>query len=245
MTETKKIALVTGANKGIGFEIARQLGQQGIIVLLGARDQGRREAAIQQLQTEGSEVVGVALDVTSQTSINAAAALIDTTYGRLDILVNNAAISLPAGRAIAGELDIDVLRATYETNVFGPFAVTKAMLPLLKRSEAGRIVNMSTQLGSLSMLSDPDSFVAKAPPVPAYNSSKTALNALTVAFASELHTTAIKINSVSPGFCATDLNGHRGFMTAAEGAKAVLPFALLPADGPSGGFFGSGDTVPW
>jgi len=245
MTGTKKIALVTGANKGIGLEIARQLGQQGIIVLLGVRDQGRREAAVQQLQAEGSEAVGVALDVTDQASINAAAAFIDTTYGRLDILMNNAGISLPAGRVAPGELDIDVLRATYETNVFGPFAVTKAMLPLLKRSEAGRIVNMSTQLGSLSMLSDPDSFVAKAPPVPAYNSSKTTLNALTVAFANELRTTAIKINSVSPGFCATDLNGNRGFMTAAEGAKAVLPFALLPADGPTGGFFGNGDIVPW
>jgi NAD(P)-dependent dehydrogenase (short-subunit alcohol dehydrogenase family) len=197
------------------------------------------------LQAEGSEVVGVALDVTDQASINAAAAFIGTTYGRLDILVNNAGISLPAGRVAPGELDIDVLRATYETNVFGPFAVTKAMLPLLKRSEAGRIVNMSTQLGSLGMLNDADSPAAKAPPVPAYNSSKTALNALTVAFANELRTTTIKINSVSPGFCATDLNGNRGFMTAADGAKAVLPFALLPADGPTGGFFYSGDTIPW
>jgi NAD(P)-dependent dehydrogenase (short-subunit alcohol dehydrogenase family) len=245
MTETKRIALVTGANKGIGFEIARQLGQQGIIVLLGARNQERREAAVQQLRAEGSEVVGVALDVTDQASINAAAAFIDTTYGRLDILVNNAGISLPAGRVAPGELDINVLRATYETNVFGPFAVTKAMLPLLKRSEAGRIVNMSTQLGSLGMLNDADSPAAKAPPVPAYSTSKTALNALTVAFAKELRTTAIKINSVSPGFCATDLNGNRGFMTAADGAKVVLPFALLPADGPTGGFFYTNDTVPW
>jgi NAD(P)-dependent dehydrogenase (short-subunit alcohol dehydrogenase family) len=246
MAETKKIALVTGANKGIGFEIARQLGQQGIIILLGARDQGRGEAAVQQLQAEGCAVSGVALDVTDQASINAVVAFIDSTYGRLDILVNNAGISIPAGRVAPGELDINVLRAVYEINVFGAFAVTKAMQPLLKRSEAGRIVNMSSEMGSLSMQSDQTSPISQLPPLLAYNSSKTVLNALTVAFASELHTTAVKINSVSPGFCATDLNGRRGFLSAEEGAKAVVPFALLPADGPTGGFFSrEGNPIPW
>ncbi len=246
MAETKKIALVTGANKGIGFEIARQLGQQGIIILLGVRDQGRGEAAVQQLQAEGCEVSSVALDVTDQASINAAAAFIDSTYGRLDILVNNAGISIPAGRVASGELDINVLRAVYETNVFGAFAVTKAMLPLLKRSEAGRIVNMSSEMGSLSMQSDQASPISQLPPLLAYNSSKTVLNALTVAFANELRTTAVKINSVSPGFCATDLNGRRGFLSAEEGAKAVVPFALLPTDGPTGGFFSrEGNPIPW
>ncbi len=245
MQQTKKIALITGANKGIGVEVARQLGELGIIVLVGARDLARRDEAVKRLREESIEAVGVPLDVTRQDTINAAASYIDTTYGKLDILVNNAGISLPAGRALPSELDIATFRAIYETNVFGVFAVTKAMLPLLRLSEAGRIVNMSSNMGSLGLFSDPESFFAKMPPLLAYNSSKTALNGITVAFANELRNTAIKVNSVSPGYCATDLNDHQGFSTPQEGAKIAVRFATLAADGPTSGFFEDKGIVPW
>lgn len=245
MQHTKRVALITGANKGIGFEVAHQLGKLGIVVLVGARDQERGEEAVKKIQAEGGEAIAVHLDVTRQDTINATASYIDTTYGKLDILVNNAGISLSAGRVLPGELDIDVFRAIYETNVFGTFAMTKTMLPLLKRSEAGRIVNMSSNMGSLNLFSDPDSFFAKMPPLLAYNSSKTALNAITVAFANELRATAIKINSVSPGYCATDLNDHQGFLTPQEGAKIAVRFATLPNDGPTGGFFEEQGNIPW
>jgi NAD(P)-dependent dehydrogenase (short-subunit alcohol dehydrogenase family) len=246
MSQTKQVALITGANKGMGFEIARQLGELGgIVVLIGARDQARRDDAVKRLQSEGIEAVAVPLDVTNQDTINAAASYIDATYGQLDILVNNAGISLPAGRTLPGELEIETFRAIYETNVLGVFAVTKATLPLLKRSEAGRIVNMSSNMGSLGLFSDPESFFAKMPPLLAYNSSKTALNGITVAFANELRNTAIKVNSVSPGYCATDLNDHQGFSTAQEGAKIAVQFATLADDGPTGGFFEDKGIVPW
>jgi NAD(P)-dependent dehydrogenase (short-subunit alcohol dehydrogenase family) len=245
MSQTKKVALITGANKGIGFEVARQLGELGIMVLIGARDQMRRDEAVKRLQAKGIEAVGVPLDVTRQDTINSAASYIDTTYRKLDILVNNAGISLPTARARPSELDIEALRTIYETNVFGVFAVTKAMLPLLQRSEAGRIVNMSSNRGSLSLFSDPQSFFAKMPPLLAYNSSKTALNGITVAFANELRNTAIKVNSVNPGYCATDLNDHQGFSTPQEGAKIAVQFATLAADGPTGGFFEDKGIVPW
>jgi len=165
MLDSKKIALITGANKGIGFEIARQLGAQGIKVLVGTRDQTRGEEAARRLQSEGIDVSAVHLDVTDQVTINRAASFIDKTYGKLDILVNNAGISLKEGRVPPSELDIEVYRKTYETNVFGVFAVTKAMLPLLRRSNAGRIVNLSSPVGSLTLNSDPASFYAQMPPL--------------------------------------------------------------------------------
>ncbi|HEX6484883.1 MAG TPA: SDR family NAD(P)-dependent oxidoreductase, partial [Ktedonobacteraceae bacterium] len=155
MSDTQKIALITGANKGIGFEIARQLGLKGLIVLAGARDQTRGDEAARRLQSEGIETLVVHLDVTDQATINQAASFIDETYGKLDVLVNNAGISLSEGRVPPSELDVEVFRKTYETNVFGVFAVTKAMLPLLRRSDAGRIVNLSSPVGSLTLNSDP------------------------------------------------------------------------------------------
>jgi len=245
MSQTQKVALITGANKGIGFEIARQLGQQDIAVLIGARDQARGEAAAQTLRAEKIDATFVQIDVTSQASIDAAAASIDQTYGKLDILVNNAGISVREGSTPPSELALADLRTTFETNFFGVFAVTRAMLPLLRRAEAGRIVNLSSEMGSLSINSDPTSYIAKMPPLLAYNSSKTALNALTVFFARELANTQIKINSVSPGYVATDLNGNSGYLTTAQGAQAPVAFATLPADGPTGGFFGDNRTVTW
>src|SRR5216684_1286768 len=245
MLDSKKIALITGANKGIGFEIARQLGAQGINVLVGTRDRARGEEAVKRLQSEGVEASAVHLDVTDQVMIDAAASYIDETYGKLDVLVNNAGISLRDGRVPPSELAVEVFRATYETNVFGVFAVTKAMLPLLRRSDAGRIVNMSSPMGSLTLNSDPHSFYAQMPPFLAYNSSKTAVNAITVFFANELRQTNIKVNSVSPGYVATDLNDHNGFLTPQQGATLPVTFATLPADGPTGGFFEADGGVPW
>jgi len=245
MSDSKKIALITGANKGIGFEIARQLGAQGIIVLVGARDQARGDEAARGLQSEGIEAFTVQLDVTDQAMISRAASFIDETYGKLDILVNNAGISFREGRVPPSELDVEVFRRTYDTNVFGVFAVTKAMLPLLRRSDAGCIVNMSSSVGSLTLNSDPKSFYAQMPPLLAYCSSKTAVNAITVFFANELRQTNIKVNSVSPGYVATDLNDHTGFLTPQQGAAVPVTFATLPADGPTGGFFEGSEAVPW
>ena len=245
MSDSKKIALITGANKGIGFEIACQLGAQGIIVLVGARDQARGDEAARRVQSEGIEARAVLLDVTDQATISRVASFIDETYGKLDILVNNAGISFREGGVPPSELDVEVFRRTYDTNVFGVFAVTKAMLPLLRRSDAGRIVNMSSSVGSLTLNSDPNSFYAQMPPLLAYCSSKTAVNAITVFFANELRQTNIKVNSVSPGYVATDLNDHTGFLTPQQGAVLPVTFATLLADGPTGGFFEGSEAVPW
>jgi NAD(P)-dependent dehydrogenase (short-subunit alcohol dehydrogenase family) len=245
MSELRKIALITGANKGIGFEIARQLGIQGIIILAGVRDQARGEAAVQKLRAESINAITIELDVTSQTTIDEAADFIDKRYGKLDILVNNAGISVREGGTLPSELALEDVRKTFDTNVFGVFAVTKAMLPLLRRSEAARIVNMSSEMGSLTINSDLSSFAANMSPTLAYNTSKTALNALTVFFAKELRNTHIKVNSVSPGYVATDLNGYSGFLTTEQGAKMPVAFATLTADGPTGGFFGENGAIAW
>jgi NAD(P)-dependent dehydrogenase (short-subunit alcohol dehydrogenase family) len=245
MSETRRIALVTGANKGIGFEIARQLGQQGLTILVGARDQQRGNDAAHQLRTEAIDATAVLLDVTDQASIDATATFVEQTYGKLDVLVNNAGISVHEWNTPPSQLSLEDLHKVFATNVFGVFAVTKAMLPLLRRAEAGRIVNLSSEMGSLSINSDPDSPIAKLPPTLAYNASKTALNTLTVFFARELRDTSIKINSVSPGYVATDLNGHSGYLTTEQGAKVPVAFATLAADGPSGGFFGADRTIAW
>ena len=237
-----KIAFITGANKGIGLEIARQLGTQGITVLLGVRDENRGQEAAEKLQTEHINAHTVQLDVTNQDSIDAAANYIESKFGRLDILVNNAGVAID--NVPPSQLDIEVLRRTYDTNVFGVFAVTKAMLPLLRKSEAGRIVNISSGLGSLAQNSDPDYEYAQVKLL-AYNSSKTALNAMTVQFAHELKDTPIKVNCADPGYVATDINNHRGSRTMQQGATAPVRLATLPDDGPTGGFFDENGVVPW
>jgi len=245
MPEDTKIALITGANKGIGFEIARQLGSQHITILVGARDQARGEVAVQKLRAEQIDAVFVQLDVTAQASIDAAAAFVDRTYGRLDILVNNAGISVREWSIPPSELALEDLQKTFATNVFGVFAVTKAMLPLLRHAQVGRIVNLSSEMGSLSINGDAVSHLAPLPPTLAYNASKTALNALTVFFAKELRDTPIKINSVSPGYVSTDLNGHSGYLSTEQGAKVPVTYATLPVDGPTGGFFDANGQVAW
>jgi NAD(P)-dependent dehydrogenase (short-subunit alcohol dehydrogenase family) len=237
-----KIALITGANKGIGLEIARQLGTQGITVLLGVRDEKRGHEAAETLQAEHIDAHVVQLDVTNQNTIDTAATYIDSEFGKLDILVNNAGIAIDT--VPPSQLDIEDLRRTYDTNVFGVFAVTKAMLPLLRKSDAGRIVNMSSGLGSLTQNSDPNYEYAQIK-ILAYNSSKTALNAMTIQFAHELKDTPIKVNSADPGYVATDINDHRGTRTVQQGATAAVRLATLPADGPTGGYFDENGIVPW
>ena len=241
------IALITGANKGIGFETARQLGARGATVLVGARSAERGEPAAAALRDEGLSARFVRLDVTDEETIEAAAKLIEREFGRLDILVNNAGISVrsgPDGWARPSATPAAAVRENYETNVFGVIAVTNAMLPLLRRSPAGRIVNVSSELGSLAYVSDPD-WPYAAINLLAYNTSKTALNAVTVAYAKELRDTPIKVNAVSPGYCATDLNQHQGVLTAAQGAAEVVRPALVGPDGPTGAFLVDGDTAPW
>ena len=241
MTEPK-VALITGANKGIGKEIARQLGNQGLIALIGARDAGRGMEAANELKQEGIDARAVLLDVTDADSIAALSAQIEREFGRLDVLINNAGIAPEVGATSA--TDVDMLRKTYETNVFGVVAVTRALLPLLKKSEEGRIVNLSSGLGSLAQNSDPNWMYAFAKPL-AYNSSKAALNMVTVIFAAELKDTGIKVNAADPGFTATDLNNHQGTRSVEQGAIAAVRLATLPADGPTGGYFDEDGPVPW
>ena len=237
-----KIALVTGANKGIGREIAKQLGNLGMTVLLGARDKDRGRAAEEQLKTEGINARFVELDVTNQKTIDAAARGIEGEFGRLDVLVNNAGVYID--NAPPSGVDMDRIRATYDINFFGVIAVTQAMLPLIRKSEAGRIVNMSSGLGSIAMNADPNSPFA-AFNVLAYNSSKSALNAATVLFANELRDTPIKVNAADPGYVATDLNNNSGPRTVEQGAAEPVRLATLPPDGSTAGYFNDDGPVPW
>ncbi|MCZ7428696.1 SDR family oxidoreductase [Micromonospora sp. WMMA1949] len=238
-----RIALITGANKGIGYEIARQMGERGYVVLVGARDEVRGKQAVESLSAGGVEAVRLRIDVTDETSVVDAAAEIERRYGRLDVLVNNAGI---AGGSTGAPSTVSAadLRQVYETNVLGVVSVTNAMLPLLRRAEAARIVNMSSHLGSLTLNSAPDSPFAGLNMV-AYQSSKTALNAVTVAYAKELRDTPIKVNAASPGVVATDLNHHRGNRTPAQGAAIAVRLATLDDTGPSGACLAEEGVVPW
>jgi NAD(P)-dependent dehydrogenase (short-subunit alcohol dehydrogenase family) len=238
----RRVAVVTGANKGIGLEIARQLARGGITVFLGARDEARGRAAAEKLRAEGLDARPLRLDVTDDRSVAAAASLLERETGRLDVLVNNAGVAIDD--APPSRLSADVLRRTYETNVFGVVRVTQAFLPLLRRSAAGRIVNLSSGLGSLALNSDPSWVFAPAKYL-AYNSSKTAVNAITVQFAHELRDTPIKVNAADPGYVATDMNRHQGVRSVELGAATPVRLATLPPDGPTGGYFNDEGPVPW
>jgi len=236
------IALITGANKGIGYEIARGLGAKKIVVLVGARDEARGQAAATKLKVEGVDARFVPLDVTNKETIGRTARWIEDQFGHLDILVNNAGIGEWGPKP--SDADLVKVREVYETNLFGPVAVTQAMLPLLRRSKHGRIVNVTSSLGSLSMAADPKSPISQFLAL-GYNTSKTALNSMTVQFANELRGTPIKVNAVCPGYCATDINGHSGPRSAAQGATAPVQYATLGDDGPSGGVFDENGRVAW
>jgi NAD(P)-dependent dehydrogenase (short-subunit alcohol dehydrogenase family) len=240
----RTVALITGANKGIGYEIAAGLGTLGWSVGVGARDEGRREAAVEKLRAAGVDAFGVPLDVTDDASVAAAAKLVEERAGRLDVLVNNAGIT--GGRPQEPTtVDPATVRTVVETNVIGVIRVTNAMLPLLRRSASPRIVNMSSGVGSLTRQATAASAGTTGPLSAAYAPSKTMLNAVTVQYAKELRDTNILINAACPGYVATDLNGFRGFRTPEQGAAIAIRLATLPDDGPSGGFFEDAGVVPW
>lgn len=241
MTE-KTIALVTGANKGIGYEIAAGLGALGWQVGVGARNDANRDAAVRKLHAAGVDAFGVPLDVTDDTSVADAAKLIEERFGGLDVLVNNAGITGGPGQ-LPTEVRPETIRAVVETNVIGVVRVTNAMLPLLRRSASPRIVNMSSVVGSLTRQNTPG--VDTGPISAAYAASKTFLNAVTTAYVKELKDTDILINSGCPGFCATDLNGFRGVRTPEQGAAIAIKLATLPDDGPRGGYFDDEGPLPW
>jgi NAD(P)-dependent dehydrogenase (short-subunit alcohol dehydrogenase family) len=238
-----RIALVTGANKGIGYEVARQLGKQGITVFVGARDAALGEEAAGRLRAEGSSVCFIELDVTKPGTITNAANRIRAEHGRLDILVNNAGIA-QKGDGPPSVADPDAVRRILDVNFFGVLAVTQAMLPLVKNSSSGRIVMVSSGLGSLTWNADPKWPFAAVKPL-GYNGSKAILNMLTVQLAWELRDTPIKVNTVNPGYTKTDLNGNSGTQTLEEGAAETVRQALAPDDAPTGGFFQTGGVVPW
>ncbi|UMG92859.1 SDR family oxidoreductase [Nocardioides sp. TF02-7] len=238
MTE-KRTALVTGANKGIGLAIAEGLGAEGFTVAVGARDAMRREQAVEHLRRAGVDAFGVGLDVTSDESVAAAAAAVEQEAGGLDVLVNNAGIG---GRTDGGAqdpttLDLDVVRTVLETNVLGVVRVTNAMLPLLQRSSAPRIVNVSSNMGSLTLQT--------GPVLAAYAPSKTMLNAMTTQYARRLADTSVIVNACCPGYVATDFTGFAGSRTPQQGAAIAVRLATLPDDGPRGGFFDDEGVVPW
>ncbi len=239
----KRVALVSGANKGIGFEIARRLGQAGLTVFLGARDIVLGAAAAKALSAENLDVRHVELDLTRPETIKLAASSLEAEFHRLDVLVNNAAIIDP-GDGPPSAVEVDSVRRSMETNFLGTVAVTRAMLPLLHKAPAGRIVNVSSGLGSLTLNADPNWKFAPYKLL-GYCASKAALNMFTIQLAFELRGSAIKVNSADPGYTATDLNGNRGHQTVAEGAAEPVRLALLPADGPTGGFFETAGRHPW
>ncbi|MFJ3758467.1 SDR family oxidoreductase [Streptomyces sp. NPDC090080] len=238
----RKTALVTGANKGIGYEIAAGLGALGWSVGVGARDEERREAAVAKLRAAGVDAFGVPLDVTDDASVTAAAGLVEARAGRLDALVNNAGITGGAPQAPT-TVDVETVRTVVETNVIGVIRVTNAMLPLLRRAPSPRIVNVSSSVGSLTRQSAPGAELG--PIAVAYAPSKTFLNAVTVQYARELRDTDILINAACPGYCATDLNAFQGVRTPQQGAATAIRLASLPDGGPTGGFFEDDGVVPW
>lgn len=229
------ITLITGANKGLGFEAARRLVEAGHNVCLGARDPGAGWTAAEQL---GASFVQI--DVTDDASVDAAMTHLRVDHGRLDVVINNAGIG--GGWVSPGEVTAEDMRAVYETNVFGPVRVTHAAIPLLLNSDEPRIVNVASGLGSLGVVNNPDRLESQFPTL-AYGSSKTALVALTVHYAKAFP--RIRVNAVDPGYTATDLNGHQGTQTVTEGTDAIVAFATVGPDGPTGGFYDRHGMVPW
>ena len=253
MSDATKVAFITGANRGLGFETARILGKQGITVIMGARELEKGKAAAERLRGEGVKAVeAVRFDVNKPADHKEIHDYIAKKYGKLDILINNAGV-LDEGikRAGAGKpfnstslVSQENLRKTFETNFFQLIALTQTLLPLIKKSPAGRIVNLSSVLGSLTLHADPKSQIYDKKTF-AYDASKTALNAFTVHLAQELQGTPIKVNSAHPGWVKTEMGGAEAPMELAEGGKTSAQLATLAADGPSGGFFHLGQPLPW
>jgi len=241
----KKVALISGANKGIGFETARQLGQKGITVVLGARDLAKGEAAAEALKKEGIDASAVKFDVVDAADIKAAAEKIEKEFGKLDILINNAGVVFESlGGNSTTTVSEKALRDTFETNFFALIAVTNAFLPLLRKSEAGRIVNVSSILGSLTLQSTEGSPIYEAKPL-AYNASKAAQNAYTIHLAHALKDTKIKVNAAHPGWVKTEMGTDAAPMNVVDGAKTEVELATLGPDGPTGGYFHMGQSISW
>jgi|UPI00047A88E9 NAD(P)-dependent dehydrogenase (short-subunit alcohol dehydrogenase family) len=245
MSAGKKVALISGANKGIGLETARQLGKQGITILLGARDLAKGQAAVEELKKDGVDARAVKLDVVNPADIKAAAQLVEKEFGKLDILVNNAGVMFePIGGNTTTTVSEEQLRQTFETNFFASVSVTNALLPLLKKSDAARIVNVSSILGSLGLHAQEGSPIYEAKAF-AYDASKAALNSYTIHLAHALKDTKIKVNSAHPGWVKTDMGTDAAPMEIVDGAKTEVQLATLGPDGPTGGYFHLGETISW
>jgi NAD(P)-dependent dehydrogenase (short-subunit alcohol dehydrogenase family) len=240
------VALVTGSNKGLGFEMSRQLAQQGVTVLIAARKLQAAEEAATILKNEGLKAEAIVLDVSDHAQIQTAVQEIGNKFGKLDILINNAGVMLDGAWIIsnASSVSIDIIRKTFDTNFLALVEVTQALLPLILKSARGRIVNMASIEGSLTLHADPNSPIYDAKPF-AYDASKAAVNSFTVHLAHELRNTSVKVNSAHPGWVKTELGGDGAMMDITEGAKTGVQLATLPDDGASGGFFHLGQPVPW
>jgi len=251
-TNHHRIALITGGNRGLGLQTARELGRQGVLVVLGVRDLESGMAAVKTLQAEGCQAEALEVDVARPETYDGLYAALEKRHGRLDILVNNAGVwkegaasgSYLQGRNTTSSLPAEVLRETFETNFFGTVALTQRLLPLIRKSAAGRIVNVSSIMGSLTIHSDPRSSIYPRK-VFAYDASKTALNAFTVHLAHELRDTPIKVNSAHPGWVKTEMGGESADLEITEGGKTSAQLATLPDDGPTGGYFHLNQPLPW
>jgi NAD(P)-dependent dehydrogenase (short-subunit alcohol dehydrogenase family) len=252
MATEGKVAFVTGANKGIGLETCRGLSALGIAVVMGCRDEGKGRTAAESLMAGGAKGVDVIrFDVTCPEDHQATFTHLEKRYGKLDILVNNAAVMLDPGRFddpngfnTTSTVAPEILRQTFETNFFSVVALTQTLLPLIRKSPAGRIVNLTSILGSLTLHADPSSGIYSVKSF-AYDSSKTAINAFTIHLAQELSGTPIKVNSAHPGWVKTDMGGEGAPMELEDGGKTSVMLATLPNDGPSGGYFHMGQPIPW
>lgn len=239
-----RTALVTGGNKGLGFEIARQLAERGYTVWIGSRDPALGEAAAAILRDAG-DVRAVRLDVCDRGEIEAAVRVLAAETRHLDVLINNAGISpVPPADGKASEITVEAARAVFETNVFGVFQVTQAFLPLVRKSASGRIIMISSGMGSLTRLIDPASGLSRWPRA-AYSASKAALNALMIGFANELRDTPITVSAINPGFVATDINDNKGDLTPAQGVRRAIELATMTDPPPTGGFFNDTGIEPW
>jgi NAD(P)-dependent dehydrogenase (short-subunit alcohol dehydrogenase family) len=252
MATPEKVAFITGANKGIGLETARGLGELGIAVVLASRDEANGRAAAERLKAEGIRgVEPVRFDVTRREDHREIARYLEDRYGKLDILVNNAGVALeeadfgaPGGFNTTLTVTPEILRQVFETNFFAVVELTQALLPLIRKSPSGRIVNLSSILGSLTLHADPESDIHDKKSF-AYDASKTALNAFTIHLAQALRGTPIKVNSAHPGWVKTDMGGPAAPMEVSEGGKTSVQLATLPDDGPTGGYFHLGQALPW
>lgn len=242
---TKKVALITGGNRGIGLQTALDLGREGVTIVIGVRDVAKASDALAEIRRAGVEVEAIEYDAARPETDRSVAAHLEARYGRLDILINNAGISKePLFGNDSSTVGSDVLRETFDVNFFAVVRLTQTLLPLLRRSEAGRIVNLSSILGSLTVHSAPSSPISQAKSL-GYNASKSALNAFTVHLANELAGTKIKVNSAHPGWVQTDLGGPNAPVAVRDSAKTSVRLALLGAEGPTGAFFHEQDALPW